>query len=153
MARMHSRKKGKAGSKKPTAKAKWVEYKENEVERLVIKLRKEGLEIPRIGLVLRDQYGIPSVKQATNKTITKILEENNLLLKIPEDLLSLLRNAVNLRDHMTKNKKDYTSKHGLELLESKIRRLIKYYVKNKKLPSDFKYEPERAKLLVETTKQ
>jgi len=37
-------------------------------------------------------------------------------------------------------------------LESKIRRLIKYYVKNKKLPADFKYEPERAKLLVETAK-
>jgi small subunit ribosomal protein S15 len=152
MARMHSRKKGKSGSRRPTAKAKWVEYKDNEVEMLVIKLRKEGMEIPKIGLILRDQYGIPSVKQATNKTITKILEENNLLMKIPEDLLSLLRKAVNLREHMGKNKKDYTSKHGLELLESKIRRLIKYYVKNRKLPAGFKYEPERAKLLVETAK-
>jgi small subunit ribosomal protein S15 len=152
MARMHSRKKGKAGSRRPSAKAKWVEYKDNEVEMLVIKLRKEGLEIPRIGLIMRDQYGIPSVRQATNKTITKILEENNLLMKIPEDLLSLLRKAVNLRDHLGKNKKDYTSKHGLELLESKIRRLIKYYVKNRKLPADFKYEPESAKLLVETAK-
>jgi small subunit ribosomal protein S15 len=152
MARMHSRKKGKAGSKKPAAKAKWVERKDNEVERLVIKLRKEGMEIAKIGLVLRDQYGIPSVRQETNKTITSILEENNLLTKLPEDLLSLLRKAVNLRDHMEKNKKDYTSKHGLELLESKIRRLTKYYIKNKKLPADFKYEPERAKLLVETAK-
>jgi small subunit ribosomal protein S15 len=152
MARMHSRKKGKAGSKKPAAKAKWVERKGNEVERLVIKLRKEGMEITKIGLVLRDQYGIPSVKQETNKTITKILEENNLLTKMPEDLLSLLRKAVNLREHMEKNKKDYTSKHGLELLESKIRRMTKYYVKNKKLPANFKYEPERAKLLVETAK-
>jgi small subunit ribosomal protein S15 len=152
MARMHSRKKGKAGSKKPTAKAKWVTYTDKEVERLVLKLRKDGLGIPKIGLVLRDQYGIPSVKQITNKTITSILEENNLLSKIPEDLLGLLKRAVNLRDHMAKNKKDYTSKHGLELLESKIRRLIKYYVKNKKLPAGFKYEPERAKLLVETAK-
>ena len=152
MARMHSRKKGKAGSKKPVAKAKWVERKDSEVERLVIKLRKEGMEIAKIGLVLRDQYGIPSVKQETNKTITKILEENNLLTKMPEDLLNLLRKAVNLREHIEKNKKDYTSKHGLELLESKIRRMTKYYVKNKKLPEGFKYEPERAKLLVETAK-
>jgi len=152
MARMHSRKKGKAGSKRPSAKVKWVTYTDKEVERLVLKMRKDGLEVAKIGLVLRDQYGIPSVRQITNKTITKILKENNLLSKIPEDLLSLLRNAVNLRDHMAKNKKDYTSKHGLELQESKIRRLIKYYVKNKKLPAGFKYEPERAKLIVETAK-
>ena len=152
MARMHSRKKGKAGSKRPTTPVKWVVYKDKEVERLVIKIRKDGLETPAIGRILRDQYGIPSVRLITKKTIAQILEENNLLPKIPEDLLNLLRKAVNLRDHMGKNKKDYTSKHGLELLESKIRRLIKYYVKNKKLPADFKYEPERAKLLVETTK-
>ncbi|MFH1473877.1 MAG: 30S ribosomal protein S15 [Candidatus Aenigmatarchaeota archaeon] len=152
MARMHSRKKGKAGSRRPAAKANWVTYTDKEVERLVLKMRKDGMEVAKIGLVLRDQYGIPSVKQITNKTITKILEENNLLSKIPEELLGLLKNAVNLRDHLVKNKKDYISKHGLELQESKIRRLIKYYVKNKKLPVGFKYEPERAKLLVETAK-
>ena len=152
MARMHSRKKGKAGSKRPTTSTKWVVYKDKEVERLVIKLRKDGLQSSDIGRVLRDQYGIPSVKTITKKTIIQILEENNLLTKIPEDLLNLLKKTVNLRDHMAKNKKDYTSKHGLELLESKIRRLIKYYVKTKKLPQDFKYEPERAKLLVETVK-
>jgi len=152
MARMHSRKKGKSGSKRPTAQAKWVGYKSKEVDRLVIKLRKDGLQSPDIGRTLRDQYGIPSVKQITGRTVTKILEENSLLPKIPEDLLNLLKKAVVLRDHLTKNKKDYTSKHGLELLESKIRRLIKYYVKTKKLPQDFKYQPERAKLLVETVK-
>jgi len=37
-------------------------------------------------------------------------------------------------------------------LESKIRRLIKYYVKENKLPKGFVYEPERAKLLIETKK-
>ena len=152
MARMHSRKKGKAGSKRPTVQAKWVGYKGKEVDRLVIKLRKDGLRSTDIGRTLRDQYGIPSVKQITGSTVTKILEENSLLPKIPEDLLNLLKKAVVLRDHLGKNKKDYTSKHGLELLESKIRRLIKYYVKTKRLPQDFKYQPERAKLLVETVK-
>jgi len=130
----------------------WLEYKEKEVERLVIKLRKDGLQPASIGRVLRDQYGVPSVKDAAGKTVTKILEENGLLSQIPEDLLRMLKNAVSLNDHMKKNKKDYTSKHGLELLESKIRRLIKYYKKAKKLPKDFAYEPERAKLLVETAK-
>jgi small subunit ribosomal protein S15 len=110
------------------------------------------LQSSDIGRILRDQYGIPSVRTITGKTITKILEENELLPEMPEDLLNMLKNAVSLRDHLVKSKRDYTSKHGLELLESKIRRLIKYYVKTKRLPKDFKYEPERAKLLVETTK-
>jgi small subunit ribosomal protein S15 len=88
----------------------------------------------------------------TGKTITKILEENQLLSELPEELLNMIKNAVSLGDHMKKNRKDYTSKHGLFLLESKIRRLIKYYKKAKKLPMDFTYEPERAKLLVETAK-
>lgn len=149
---MHSRKKGRARSKKPAAISKWVEYNDKEVERLVLKLRKDGLNAAGIGRVLRDQYGIGSVKDITKKTIMQILEENNLISNIPEDLYNLLKKAVKLRNHLTKYRKDYTSKHGLELLESKIRRLIKYYVREGKLPKDFVYEPERAKLLVETEK-
>ena len=149
---MHSRKKGRASSKKPAAVAKWIEYNNKEVERLVLKLRKDGLNAAGVGRILRDQYGIASVKDITKKTIVQILEENELVSNIPEDLYNLLKKAVNLRDHLIKYKKDYTSKHGLELLESKIRRLIKYYVREGKLPKDFVYEPERAKLLVETEK-
>jgi len=152
MAKMHSRKKGKAGSKKPMAPARWVEHKSKEVERLVIKLSKDGLQTAEIGRTLRDQYGIPSVKSVAKKTVSQIIEENNMKKEIPEDLLNLLKRAVVLRDHLEKNKKDYTSKHGLQRLESKIRRLIKYYVKTKRLPPDFVYVPERAKLLVETAK-
>ena len=148
MARMYARKKGKSGSKKPTHPAEWVEYKSGEVEKLVVKLGKDGLQPAMIGLVLRDQYGIPSVKDTTSKTILKILEENNVHAKIPYDLMNLLKKAVKLRDHMEKNKKDNISKHGLELLESKIRRLGKYYIKKKKLPEKWKYSYEEAKLLV-----
>ncbi|MEM5781969.1 MAG: 30S ribosomal protein S15, partial [Candidatus Aenigmatarchaeota archaeon] len=37
-------------------------------------------------------------------------------------------------------------------LESKIRRLIKYYVREKRLPEGFTYDPEKAKLLIEAEK-
>ena len=152
MARMHSRKKGKAASKKPMISAQWVSYDPKEVERLVLKLRKEGMTSAKIGMTLRDQYGIPSVRESTKKTVKQILEENDATPDLPEDLLNLLKKSVNLRNHMEKNKKDYTSKHGLELLESKIRRLGKYYIKRKELPEDWKYDAERAKLIVETAK-
>jgi len=118
MARIHARKRGKAGSKKPPIKIppRWVAYRKEEVEKLVIKLAKEGNSSAQIGLKLRDQYGIPSVKSITGKTITQIMKENNLYPEIPEDLFNLLKQAVNLRNHLEKNKKDYTSKRGLELL-------------------------------------
>jgi len=152
MARMYARKRGKSGSKKPLVQAQWVEYKSEEVERLVVKLAKDGLSIPMIGQVLRDQYGIPSVRIATKKTVLKILNENKITSTIPEDLLNLLKKVVNLHEHMLKHKKDNTSKHGMELLESKIRRLAKYYVKVGRLPKDWRYDAERAKLIIQTAK-
>ena len=151
MARLHARKRGKAGSKRPSRKTapKWIRYKKDEVEKLVIKLAKEGNSTSMIGLILRDQFGIPLVKKITGKTISEVMKENNLYPKLPEDLFNLLKQAVNLRNHLEKNKSDYTSKRGLELLESKIRRLGKYYVREKVLPEDWVYSPEKAKLLVQ----
>jgi small subunit ribosomal protein S15 len=151
MARIHARKRGKSGSKRPSRKTppRWVRYKKDEIEKLVIKLAKEGNSSSRIGLILRDQFGIPSVKTITGKSITQIMRQNNLYPELPEDLFNLLKKAVNLRDHLMKNKKDFTSKRGLELLESKIRRLGKYYIRKKILPEDWKYDPEKAKLIVQ----
>jgi len=151
MARMHSRKRGRAGSKKPSSKTvpKWVRYKKEEIEKIVIKLAKEGNSTAKVGLILRDQFGIPSVKLMTGKTISHIFKEEKIYPTYPEDILNLLKKSVNLRDHLEKNKGDSTSKKGLELLESKIRRLGKYYVRKKVLPPDWKYEPEKVKLLVQ----
>ena len=41
------------------------------------------------------------------------------------------------------------AKRGLELTESKIRKLVKYYKKTKKLESDWKYDPDKIRLLIE----
>lgn len=149
MARMYSRKKGKSGSKKPIEKkANWVTYKDKEIEDIVVKLSKKGMQTAEIGTVLRDQYGIPSVKVTNKAGITEILKANKISQDIPEDLFNLLKKAVNLRMHLDANKTDYTSYRGLELTESKIRKLAKYYIKEKSLPSDWKYDLEKAKLLV-----
>ncbi|MBU3957711.1 MAG: 30S ribosomal protein S15 [Nanoarchaeota archaeon] len=150
MARMYARKRGKSGSKKPLAKAKWPEFGKDEVEKLVVKLANEKMQAAQIGLTLRDHYGIPSVRHIAEKKISRILAENKLAPKIPEDLFNLLKSAVKLRGHMEKNKKDFHSKHGLELLESKIRRLVKYYIREEKLAEGWRYDAERAKLIVQT---
>jgi SSU ribosomal protein S15P len=96
-----------------------------------------------IGVILRDQYGIPLVKVVTNKRITEILSENGLKPQIPEDLMALIRRAVNIRRHLEEHPKDASAKKGLILTESKIHRLIKYYKRTGVLPQDFTYSPER----------
>jgi small subunit ribosomal protein S15 len=149
MARMHSRRRGKSGSKKPLKKsAKWVEYKPHEIEDLVVKNAHAGMTSAAIGLMLRDEYGIPSVRMITGKTVAQIMKEKSVYPKYPEDMFSLIKKAVNLMSHMDKNKKDYTSYRGLELTESKIRRLGKYYIKNGMLPKGWKYDKNHAKLLI-----
>lgn len=126
-----------------------VKYSKQEVEKIVVELAKKGYMPSMIGLILRDSYGIPNVKEITGKNITQILEENGIRLEIPEDLLNLMKRAVKLRDHLSIHKKDKHSMRGLMLIESKIKRLEKYYKRVGKLPKDWKYKIETAKILVQ----
>lgn len=151
MARIYSRKKGKHGSKKPIAKTvpEWVQYDKKEVEELVVSLAKQGHSSAKIGTILRDSYGIPDVKMITGKTISQIMKESGTYPNFPEDLLNLFKKAVLLREHLKIHKADKHSKRGLENLESKIRRMVKYYIREKKVPKDFVYDPEKVKLIVQ----
>jgi small subunit ribosomal protein S15 len=147
---MHSRKKGKSKSLKPEREEipEWVAYTRDEVVELVLKLAKAGNTPSKIGLILRDQYGIPDVQHLTGDKVTQILEKNNAGLSLPENLYSLIKKAVKLRGHIDVHKKDNHNRRGLMLIESKIKRLAKYYIKAKKLPANWRYDPETAKLLV-----
>jgi small subunit ribosomal protein S15 len=133
---------------KPSRPAPWIDYKPKEVEDLVMKLAKKKHSSSGIGIILRDQYGVPSVKSITKKTVVQILKENNAYQEIPEDMFNLLKKAVNLMKHLEKNKRDYHSKRGLQMTESKIRSLAKYYISKGTLPKSWIYDPEKAKLLM-----
>ena len=150
MGRIHARRKGSSGSKKPfrTDKPDWVNLNENEIKEKVIALAKEGHTNAMIGTILRDQHGVPDVKMITGKSIGKILEEENLAPQIPEDLMALMRRAVRINNHLQNHPKDLGNKRGLQLVEAKIRRLIKYYKRVGKLPEDWKYSIKEAELLV-----
>src|SRR3989304_6691740 len=150
MARMHSRKKGTAGSARPyrTSPPEWFEYKNEDIEELVVKLGKEGRKPSSIGITLRDQHGVPHVKLVTGKRVEEILEKAGLKKEIPEDIMSLIVKAVSLETHLNANKKDMSSKRGIQLTESKIRRLVKYYKRTNRIPKDWEYSLSSAKLLV-----
>jgi small subunit ribosomal protein S15 len=148
---MHAGRKGKSGSTHPMREKhpEWSALNPREVESHVMELAKSGKSTSEIGLILRDQYAVPDVKVATGKKISKILEENNIRSEIPEDLRNLMSTALQLKKHLEVHKKDLKNKRNLQLTESKIRRLTKYYQSQNRLPKGWKYSPEQAKLMFE----
>ncbi|MCX6682318.1 MAG: 30S ribosomal protein S15 [Methanoregula sp.] len=151
MARMHARRRGKSCSVRPYRKEAppWSNTDIKGIEKVVIELRKEGASSSKIGLILRDRYGVPDIKLVTGgKRIGDILRAYKLETEIPEDLRDLMIKALGLRKHLSENKNDLHNKRQLHLMESKIRRLVKYYTGSGRLPAGWSYKPETSEILL-----
>ena len=148
MARMYSRKRGQSGSTKPSSKKlpSWVSYSAKEVELLIVKLAKEGKTPSQIGVYLRDEYGIPSVKLLCEKSINDILEAKGFQKELPEDIVALLQKVNNIKDHLEGNHKDQPANRGLTLTESKILRLVRYYKRSGRIAKTWNYNPKQIKM-------
>jgi len=127
----------------------WSSLNPREIEGRIMELAKAEKSTSEIGMILRDQYAVPSVKIATGKTVSQILEQNKIKPEIPEDLQNLIKTALKLKKHIDQHSKDFKTKRNLELTESKIRRLMKYYHREERLPVGWKYSLEQAKLMFE----
>ena len=151
MSRMHSQRKGSSGSKKPLIdkNPSWVQQSPEETKDLVVKLAGEGMTMAKIGLVMRDQYGVPNVHLAAGMSIREILAEKDIKFELPEDLQGLMKRAVSLSGHVKANPKDLHNLRGLQLIESKIRRLVKYYKREGVIPENWQYSLDTASLQVE----
>lgn len=147
MTRIHSHRRGKSQSFKPVnKKVDWVELTPEQINEVILKLNKEGLNSSQIGVVLRDQYTVPSVRTVVGKKMKEILEDINANPTIPEDLDSLVKRAVKLQNHLKTNKGDRKNVRSLELLEAKIHRVSKYYKTRNIIPKDWKYKAMVAQL-------
>lgn len=93
-------------AEKPT----WMKMKSSEVEGIIVDLAKKGESPAKIGLILRDQHGIPKAK-LTGKRISEVLVENKMAL--PSEKKKIDEELVILRSHMAKNKKDNSAKRAL----------------------------------------
>ncbi len=147
---MHSRKRGKAGSVKPQdGDLRWVTYNQKEIEMLISKLAKKGLSAAQIGLQLRDEYGIPDVREVAGKKVSKIMKDKKVAKELPDDLGALIKKFIAVRKHLERNGQDKSAKRGEQLTFSKIRRLGKYYKGKKVLAEDWRFRPKEAEMMVE----
>lgn len=141
MARIHARKKGNSGSTKPfNVEFKAQNLKKSEVEKKIVELYNKDYSKSYIGIVLRDNYGIASVKDYIGKSISDVLAQNNVEEKLPEDLKFLVKKAQLVKKHLENNKKDVHNKRSYDLIVSKIRRLSKYYKNNNKIDQKWSME-------------
>ncbi len=147
MARTHAHTHGKSHSIRPTSKNAPVWTISNEeIISNIVNFGKDGLTASEIGSKLRDEFAVPLVKPILGKTITKVLEENNVNRSMPEDLERLVRKALGLQKHLNTHNSDRRNVRSLELIESKIHRLSRYYKNNGKIPKNWKYASVIAKL-------
>jgi small subunit ribosomal protein S15 len=150
MARLHSRKKGKAGTKRPKTKdaPEWTPAKKAAIEDIILKMAREGVPPAKIGLALRDQHGVANVRAQLGMTLRAFLVKEKAAGEYPEDLMNLIRKAVRMTGHIKASKNDTHNVVKLGHVESKIQRLVKYYSSKGMLPAGWKYDREKASLLV-----
>ena len=148
MGRLHSHNYGKSHSTRPLdpKPPSWIKQDVKEIEELIVKYAKDDLTVSQIGVKLRDQHSIPLVKPIIKKTISQVLEENDLKTDLPEDLDNIVKKAIGLQKHLKANKSDNRNVRSLELIEAKVHRLSVYYKKVGRIPQNWKYKALVAQL-------
>ena len=148
MARIHAHTHGKSHSTRPTSKdvPPWLTESQEKVSSLIVGLGKEGITPSEIGLRLRDEYAIPLAKPILGKAIADVLVDNDIRRDMPEDLEHLVMKALGLQKHLRTHNSDHRNVRSLELIESKIHRLSKYYKKIGKIKKNWKYAAVIAQL-------
>jgi small subunit ribosomal protein S15 len=151
MSRIHSGNKGRAGSHRPypITKPEWVSISAEEVATQAVQLSKGGMGPALVGQTLRDSYGVPLARAVTGKRLVALLKEHGVSSEIPDDLQALLKRVVHLQRHLATHPKDLANRRGLSLMESRIRRLARYYRRRHRLPENWRYSAAAAALQVE----
>jgi len=116
-----------AKTKNKIEKPVWLKYTQKEVEAIILKLVDKGMTAEKIGLTLRDQYGIPNVKiygiKIKQVLKDKFQEPTNLNLK------AKLEKVIN---HYKKHKQDKRAERSLIITKAKLKKREDYAKKKQK---------------------
>ena len=91
-----------------------------DVEKIIVELGKQGVPSDKIGLILRDQHGIPKVKTLGIK-IGKILVKHKME-KSPEKA-NTKKKIETLRKHFATNKHDYTAQRKAVMYAARLKKM------------------------------
>jgi len=105
------------------AKPTWVKMKEPELKKVIAELSKKH-KPSKIGLILRDQYGIPTTR-VYGKKLKQYMTE--LGIKINEDLENAEKKVDNLKEHLKSNITDRKAKHKLQKAQTSLNKVRKYF--------------------------
>lgn len=108
---------------KKLTKPTWVKMKEPELKKVILELS-EKYAPSQIGIVLRDQYGIPSTK-VFGKKLKAYLKE--LGIEQNEDLENADKKVTKLKEHLKGNITDRSAKHKLQHAQSRLNIIKKYF--------------------------
>lgn len=102
-----------AGTQSPSEKHEapaWIALKPADVEKLVLRLHDEGNTPAKIGLMLRDQHGIPKAK-LFGKRITRILTQ--AARPLPSARLFVQEKIKKIETHIAHHKHDQSARRSL----------------------------------------
>lgn len=109
-----------------TEKPIWLKYTPDEVKAIILKLGNKGMTSEKIGLTLRDQYGIPKTKLFGFK-IKEVLEEKE---KYEDPNVKNLKSNLNtIEQHYKKNKGDQKAKRSLIIIKAQLKKREEYLTK------------------------
>ena len=111
-----------------TKKPVWLKINEDELKKIISVLAKQGKQPAQIGLILRDQYGIPTTK-LYGKKLKHYLKELGIETNV--ELKNAQKKLENLKTHLKTNITDKKAKHKLQKSQTKINILKKYFAKKK----------------------
>lgn len=113
---------------KTIQKPTWLKISQEEVENIIVDLAKQGTSTEKIGLILRDNYGIPTMK-VYGKKISQVLKEKGITAK--SSLENTQENVEKLKKHFAKNKQDKKAKYALIKKTATSIKLKKYKERKK----------------------
>lgn len=105
------------------AKPTWIKMKEPELKKVILELSEKHAP-SKIGIILRDQYGIPTTKVFGGKLKAYLTE---LGIERNEDLENAEKKVNNLKEHLKGNITDRSAKHKLQHAQSRLNIIKKYF--------------------------
>jgi small subunit ribosomal protein S15 len=113
---------------KTSQKPLWLKMSEEDLKK-VIKELADKYQPAQIGIILRDQYGVPSTK-VYGKKLKAYLKE--LGVDSNPDLENAQKKFDKITEHMKENVTDKRSKHKMQKAQTRLNILRKYFARKKK---------------------